>query len=266
MTSKQTAFFISAAILGSSALFYEHQRGAGFEQQIEALRARQLSAESEEALARERDGARAQLKRVNAEAVQLQAGCADLLKLRGETTVLRRETRGDGTLGAANVAVGESAEGGVPAATLATLASRVASLKEALQKAPAQQVPELCLLEEQDWIKAARDAKMDTEEDVVKSLSRARTLAKEKLIPMMNRALQGFVEANNGQLPMALTQLEPYFDQAVNDSIFDRYELIKTGDSRDVKLGEMVIREKDRLTPHDSVFRLGLHGWGSNSP
>jgi hypothetical protein len=41
---------------------------------------------------------------------------------------------------------------------------------------------------------------------------------------------------------------------------------MKTGDSRPLGPGDMVIREKDRLTPHDSVFRMGMHGWGSNSP
>ncbi len=82
----------------------------------------------------------------------------------------------------------------------------------------------------------------------------------------MSKALEGFVEANHGQLPTALTELGPYLDQAVDGSMFDRYEIIKTGDSRGLKPGEMIIREKNRLTPHDSVFRLGLHGWGSNSP
>jgi hypothetical protein len=265
MTSRQTALLIAVVLVGTGAAWYEHLHAAGFKQQIEALRARELSPESKAALVLERDGAWADLKRVAAQTAELQTARADLLKLRGEATVLRRETRGNDRPGGAKMAGNDPAEGGVAPATLATLASNVASLKEALQKAPAQQVPELCFLEEQDWIKAARDAKLDTDEDVVKSLSRARTLAKERWIPMLAKALRGFVEANNGQLPTALTQLEPYFDQPVEDSIFERYEIIKTGDSRDLKPGQMIIKEKDRLTRHDSVFRLGLQGWGSNT-
>ncbi len=253
-------------LLGISAVWYGHRRAADLRQQLEALQARAPTAESEASLTRERDGARTEARRISAQVVELQAACADLLKLRGEATTLRRETRGNGGLGAASAAGSDPGDSGVAPATLATLASNVASLKEALQKAPAQQVPELSLLEEQDWIKAARDAKMDTEDEVVKSLSRARTLAKERWIPMLSKALQDFVDANSGQLPTALTQLEPYLGQAIDGSMFERYELVRTGDSRDLKPGDMVIRERDRLTPHDSVFRLGLHGWGSNGP
>jgi hypothetical protein len=173
MTSKQKAFYVAAVLVGSRVVLYEHLRTAGFQQQIEALQARELSPESQAELARERDSAQAELERVTAEAVELRSARADLLKLRGEATILRREARGHDRLSEANVTGGEPAEGGVTPATLATLASNVAAIKDALKKSPAQQVPELSLFEEQDWIKAARDAKMDTEEDVVKSLSRA---------------------------------------------------------------------------------------------
>jgi hypothetical protein len=186
MTWKLTAFYTAAVVFGTGLIWHEHSRAAAFQQQIEALRDQEPSPESEAALAHERDDARAKLQRVAAEAADLKAGRADLLKLRGEVTTLRRETRGDNRLGPADVAGSEPVAGGVPPATLATLASNVASIKQALQNSPAQQVPELCLLEEQDWIKAARDAKMGTEQEALKTLSRARTLAKERLIPMMS--------------------------------------------------------------------------------
>jgi hypothetical protein len=266
MTLKQIVLLVACVLLGTSAAWHAHRRADALREQIKALQTGQMTPEDEAALTEERDRARAETQRIAAEAVELRAASADLLKLRGEVTLLRREARGDGQLGGGGVAGGQGANDGVSPATLATLASNVASLKQALQKAPAQQVPELCLLEEQDWIKAAREAKMDTEDGVLKSLSRARTLAKERLIPMMSQALHGYVEANNGQLPSAITQLGPYFHEAVDASIFERYELIKTGDSRELKPADMVIQEKNRLTPHDSVFRLGMHGWGFNSP
>jgi len=266
MTLKQIVFLVACVLLGTVVACHEHRRAEGFQEQIEVLRAGQMTPEDEVALTGERDKARAEIQRIAAEAAELRAASADLLKLRGEVTLLRRESRGESQSRGGPGPDGQGAEDGVFPATLATLASNVASLKQALQKAPAQQVPELALLEERDWIKAARDAKMDTEDGVLKSLSQARTLAKERLIPMMSQALHGYVEANNGQLPSAITQLGPYFDESVDASIFERYELLKTGDSRELKPADMVIQEKNRLTPHDSVFRLGLYGWGFSSP
>ncbi len=262
---KQTTLFILLLFAGMIAIWRAHLRAAGFQNQIEVLEVQEPSPRWKAALAREHDEARAELKRVTAESEKLKSASADLLKLRGEATALRSERRGLQAASTRGVGA-QPADEGVPTTTLESLVSNVTALKAALQKAPEQQVPELAFLEEQDWIKAAREAKMDTEEDVAKSLGHARTLAKEKWIPMLSTALLGYVKANNGQLPTALTQLEPFLDQPVDPSIFDRYELIKTGDSGTLKPGDMVIRERNRLTSYDSIFRLGLFGWGSNGP
>jgi hypothetical protein len=214
----------------------------------------------------ERNNARQDLTLVVAEVKKQRALASDVLKLRNEITLKRREMRNAGLLTPELLLQTHSGNDGVAEETLRHLLVSVQILKQRLEQIPEQQVPELCLLEEHDWIKAARGLNANDEEEVLTTLARARTLAKEKLIPMLSIALQRFVKENEGLLPSSLPELKSYLEHEVDDSIFDRYVLVKTGHSRELSPGEPIIREKDRLTPYDTRFSVGLGGWGANGP
>lgn len=101
--------FVACGLLGTSAAWHAHRRAEALREQIKALRTGQMTPEDEAALTEERDRARAETQRIAAEAVELRAASADLLKLRGEVTLLRREARGDGESVGGGVADGQGA-------------------------------------------------------------------------------------------------------------------------------------------------------------
>ena len=147
------------------------------------------------------------------------------------------------------------------------LASRAAELNQHLQQMPDKQIPELQLLDANDWLAAAKDAKFDTDADTRKALQKLRSIAKGK-VPI-GSALFAYVNANNGQLPTDLSQLKPYFgesslgdlglDDATFNSIIARYTLLHTGNANDFPSGTWFVVEKAPVDKdYDSREKFGL--------
>jgi len=120
-----------------------------------------------------------------------------------------------------------------------------------LERMPDKQIPELKLLTDVDWLTATKEAKLESDADVRRTLSRLRGLAKNRL-PLAS-GLNAFINANDGQLPTDLSQLKPYIrsrlgDTAVEESALDamlqRYALLHTGAANDFPQGTWIIAER----------------------
>jgi multidrug efflux pump subunit AcrA (membrane-fusion protein) len=147
------------------------------------------------------------------------------------------------------------------------LVKRAAQLNQCLQQMPDKKIPELQLLDESDWLTAAKKAKLDTDADIRKSLRDLRDIAKNK-VPI-GSSLWSYVHANNGQLPTDLTQLKPYFnrshlgdlglDDATFNAIVQRYTLLHTGNASDYPANTVFVVETAPVDKdYDSREKFGL--------
>ena len=197
-----------------------------------------------------------ELARLREENQRLNGSTAELLKLRGEAARLRAVEHQL----AQSTASGQKADDPFTQSVLA-LTARAAELNQRLQQAPQKQIPELQFLTENDWLDAARDAQLESDAGVASALSKLRSLAKSKFAPLAARALDKYLEANHGQLPVDASQLKPYFEPPVADALLERYKILQTGNVKDLAKDAWILGEKAPVDKDcDSHLYIGAHG------
>ena len=104
-------------------------------------------------------------------------------------------------------------------------------LRQLLAERPDQKIPELGLLDDRTFLDVARDANLDTEDGIRTALSRLRHIAENQLASMLQPALQQwyYTQGNEGHAPQSVAQLAAYIDPPIDNSIFERYEILNTG-------------------------------------
>jgi len=189
----------------------------------------------------------------------------ELLRLRGEVARLRADARELARLKAA-AGQPQPLEG-----ALKLLADRVSHLRNSLEQMPEKRIPELQLLNDTDWLDAAKgDRDLSTDEGVRRTLGSLRNTAKRKFGNLIRDALQKYTDANNHQLPPDFAALKPYFQEPIDDSILQRYALTKSGsiaDLRDDGTGKnardliLVAEQGASVDPeHDLNFQFAIGG------
>jgi RNA polymerase sigma factor (sigma-70 family) len=141
--------------------------------------------------------------------------------------------------------------GGDPAmeAELKAVSARMTVLKAKMAQSPDQQIPELRLLKDQDWINAAAKHKLETDDDLRAALRELRTSGTVNFANLMGPALWNYAQANEGQLPTDIMRLAPYFDPQVETEMLQRYGIVRAGKMRDVPQETTVIAE---IAPDDA--------------
>jgi RNA polymerase sigma factor (sigma-70 family) len=235
-----------AAAIGTG--IFEARQASQLREQNQILQQQQAPlAEQLAQLQRERDDATNQLAALQAENDQSQSNPNEneLLKLRGEVTQLQNEAN-DSTEKAAKA-----------------LMDKVNKLKQRLEETPNAKIPELQFLTEQDWLNAA-NGKLDTDVDYRRALASLRSIGENEFASMLKTALSQYMQANNGQFPTDLSQLQPYFASPVDDAILQRWEITPASTVPNVGVGDMIITE---MTPVDDIFDsrtvVGSRGSGS---
>jgi RNA polymerase sigma factor (sigma-70 family) len=260
MTTLQKAIIGTALVAAVGTGIYEAHQASQLRDQVQTLQRQQAPlVEQNRQLQMELDDATNQLAAMLAENEQLKSNSNEneLLKLRGEVTRLRALE-----LKSANGSASDPFTQSVLA-----LAARAAELNQHLQQMPDKKIPELQLLDESDWLTAAKSAKFDTDADIRKALRKLRNIAKDK-VPI-GSALSAFTRANNGRLPNDLSQLKPYFNQSrlgdlgLDDSTFNaiigRYTLLHTGNVNDFPSGTWFVVETAPVDKgYDSREKFGL--------
>jgi len=156
---------------------YEGRRAAQWHDQVQALRQKQdpLSEQARQ-LQQERDEANTRLAAVRRENEELRRGTAEMPRLRGEVARLRENARELAQFKAAAATTGND-----PAIESAfkTWAARASRLRQRLEQAKEQRIPELLLLREKEWFDAVKSMnQLDTDEDFRRAFSNARNIAK----------------------------------------------------------------------------------------
>jgi len=238
-----------AALVGTS--LYEARQASLLRDQNQALRQR-LSplAEQLDKLQSERDSA---INRQASLAEQMEKNKSDngeLLKLRGEITRLRADAgRADD-----------------PAQTAAKQwFNRVEQLKQRLAQTPGANIPELKLLDDEDWLAAVKNPHLESDVEYRRALSTLRQAAESKVASTFQQGLREFIKNNGKQFPTGLDQLQPYFDSPLDDAILQRWEITspKTVPSLGVGTDYIITQKQPVDDVFDTRYAVGANGFGS---
>jgi RNA polymerase sigma factor (sigma-70 family) len=254
MTTLQKALIgvILATAVGSS--LYQARRASSLEEQMQALQRQPAStAGQDDTLPRQLEEAKNQLTSLQAQNEKLRKDAADVFRLRGEVGRLQ------------NNALTSNND---PAASAAkSWLARVSQLKERLQQTSGDQIPEMQFLTERDWLNAAK-GDLSTDEDYRKALSGLRNAAEGTFITTeLTPALNQYRQANQGHFPSDISQLQPYFNPPVDDSILQRWEVAPKSTVPSLGMGDTIITQIAPVdADYDMRYGIGPNGSGSAGP
>ena len=105
--------------------------------------------------------------------------------------------------------------------------ARVNRLKQWLEENPSERIPELQSLSDRQWMDALYAATPETADEYRVAMSDVRAAAQHIFADFkLHPALQQYAKDNNGQFPTDPSQLRPYFDSPIYDSILERYTIL----------------------------------------
>lgn len=144
------------------------------------------------------------------------------------------------------------AESNVPvdaelAAEIAGWLERVARLRHHVANTPEAAIPELELLSEDDWLAAAREAKLDTEPQVREVLRKLHDQARSTAVRELSSALWRFTAAHGDRLPDSVAELAALTTRSLPPAMLGRYEMLRTGAARAVPADEWILAEQPAL-------------------
>ena len=105
--------------------------------------------------------------------------------------------------------------------------ARVNRLKQWLEENPSEKIPELQSVSDRQWMDALYAATPETADEYRVAMSDVRAVAEHIFADFkLHPALQQYAKDNNGQFPTDPSQLRPYFDSPIYDSILERYTIL----------------------------------------
>jgi len=251
MTTLQKAIITAALVAAVGTGVYQARQVSQLHEQVQALQQQQAPlTEQIQQMQRERDDATNRWASLANEITRLKGNTAELLKLRGEVARLRGNAQ---------------PQRSNPIETdMKSWLVRVSRLKQRLAETPEAKIPEMRLLDEEDYTDATQGL-LNTERDYLAALSNLRSTGEFKFITtFLNPALTQYAQANNGQFPTDLSQLQPYFPSPVEDAILQRWEIAPAKTVRTDNFGDPIITTKAAVDEDwDSRYAVGLKGFAS---
>ncbi|HEY1111010.1 MAG TPA: hypothetical protein VGE76_20310, partial [Opitutaceae bacterium] len=192
---------------------------------------------------------------------------AELAKLAAEATrldaVLRRQREALAATQRERRDLEQSAESARAAAAAAEAASamklwgaRIALLKRLLREMPAQALPELRLLEPNDWIAIVRKRELDTPETIRDAFAAARARGLAKMGKVLFDAAKAFAAQSNGEFPREIGLLAAHLAPPADLEMLQRYKVVRSGK---LEAGdEPIIVE---IAPRDFILKITPSGW-----
>jgi hypothetical protein len=252
MTTLQKALIVltTAAVIGAGV--YEARQNSNLRSEIQALR-QQMSPQADQirGLQQDRDDAAKKLAALLKENERLKGNLAEVAKLRGQVARLRENT------------VSESDPDG---STMKSWLARVNKLKARLEQTPGAKIPEFSYLTEQDYLDAAKED-LNTDADYRRAMSNLRNAAESEFTGKeLQPALRQYAQANNGQFPTDINQLQPYFNPPVDDSVLQRWQVASQSPLPGVDVGSGMLTQVAPVdAQYDARFAVGITGVGSTS-
>jgi hypothetical protein len=277
MTSIRKALIVTALIAAVGTGIYEAHRASQLQQLAQALLLQQDSLTTQ--LRHESKEAANELAAARQPGNQSLNDQAELRKLRAEAARLRGAARE-----LAQVKADAASQSQDPAElAMRSLVDRVKKLQEKLGQMPDQRIPEFQFLSDQDWFNAVKNiGQPETDADIAHALTALRTSAKDEFANIVQSALRGYAQANNGQSPAEMSQLQPYFTSSVDGSVLQRYQLTQPGtvtelatplDDQDGKYYQISMntinsssRDEDILQPAADAYSAANNGQAPSDP
>lgn len=262
MTTLQKAVIATTFAIVAGLGVQQAYQAARLRGQLQALQQQRTSmGEQIQQLQRERDDA------ANGPAAAGKVDDTELLKLRAEVSALRQAAREQSPI--------ESA--------VRDWSARMAALKQKQEQMPDKRIPEMVLLTDKDWAAVARDANLDTDDGVRQALSTLRSAAKNDFLNALRDAFRKYANAVNGSdlpegttqfanavnanirlLPTDLTQLKPYVDQPIDESVWQRYQYTPPAKLQDNLSGILVTEVAPPADlEYDTHHEIGLYSGGT---
>lgn len=105
---------------------------------------------------------------------------------------------------------------------------QVKHLRRLFDEKPEQRIPEMKLLDDQDWLRVAKRANFDSEEGLLQALASVRDTAVHRYRTQLAPALRQFAKTATDQTTPDILALIPLLGPDVDPSLLSRYELTKT--------------------------------------
>jgi RNA polymerase sigma factor (sigma-70 family) len=275
MSTLQKSVFAGTIMVLLGTGVYEAHRASTAETEIEKLRtrgggpiveARKWQSEAE--------SASATAKVLSAENQRLREEVAELPALRGEVARLRT-AQGQRSKAPAGLDVSDPS-----VQAFLNAREKAQQIEKYLEAMPDKRIPEIGLLNDEDWLAATREAKFDSDTNIRRTLQHLRSLAKQRL--PLGSALDAYTKQHDGELPRDLSELKPFLNDnlrearltdATLDAILNRYALVRSGNVADMEKGTHVIVEKAPVDKEydsrakfgvgrSSIYSTGLHETG----
>ena len=262
MTTLQKTLIAATLTAAIGTGIYEARQNTQLRDRVQTLQQQQAPlAEQVRQLQHERGDATNRLVALEAENERLKSNSNEneLLKLRGEVSQLK------------NAEANKNQNENDPTViAVRNLVAKVNLLKQRLEETPNEKIPELQWITERDWLNAALGtSELKTEDDYRWDLHNLFEAAEDKFGEMGYKALQKYMNANNGKFPTDLSQLQPYFDLPVDDAILQRYEIVPANavpKAKDDGDGWLVAQKShiDETDRNDGREVFGNKGYGNS--
>jgi RNA polymerase sigma factor (sigma-70 family) len=271
MTTLQKTIVIGVLAAAVGAGIYEARQTANARTELQTLQQQQTQLTGQiEQLRNERDDATNRLTLLADEVSRLDRNNVELLKLRGEVGLLRQQlAKSSPAIAATQLTTASSAAPlvAVPSESATDLSAKVERMKYVLDRMPYLKIPELQFATEKEWMLAAGcGGNLKTDENYRWAFTQLRGLAEDRFGRMTMRALQEYKQANNGQFPTDLSQLQSYYKSPVDAAILQRYEIVLSKTLADSHMDdEWVIKTKAPVDRSDFPEVIDSQGYGHSS-
>jgi hypothetical protein len=241
MTTLQKTLVTATVAVLAGAGIYETRQAAQLREQNQTLQQQQAPlAEQIQQLQNSFTDSTNRLVDLLAENSRLKSNQNELLKLRGDVGRLRQQLQSS------------------PLASADFLKRKLAQMSD-------KKIPELVFLTEKDWLNAAWNADLESDDGVRLALSKLRDEAVDTFLGATRAALKKYLAANDNLLPANLLALKTYYDTPVTDEMLQRYEFMQSGKISQDR-SKSVVRKAVHADPdYDSDQEISLAGAGGGS-
>ncbi len=142
--------------------------------------------------------------------------------------------------------------------------SRVKNLHQLFDARPDQRIPEMQFLTDQDWLRVAKNARFDTEDDARRALAAMRDAAISHFTPQLSAALRKLIKSPGIDGLLNIYVLAPLLERPGDAPLLERYELVK-GLPDGLRLGGEVTWTVQTKAPVDAGYDSRVYVSASDS-
>lgn len=122
--------------------------------------------------------------------------------------------------------------------------ARVARMKQLAGERPELGIPECEVLTPEQWFAAAREAKLDSDEDIRSSFKKLHATARESLARLLLGAVRQFADAHEGNLPPAIAALADFLGRTFPAALLERFEVLQHGSLETTSKNDWILAER----------------------